>query len=741
VTLSLADILHINGGGVANAVNTTPFTVSLAAGDTTSTGSTVLVICQGGGSQGAALPGSGWARVGSFQLLGSTQRFDVFRRGPNEGLVAGETSWSFTPSSPSVQPINWAVLEIANIDADFPVDVAPTSNGVANATTGTTTLTPSTPAVGISLTSTYDGLSFVVHGSVRDDSSLTATTWSGHTNGFTEVWEGATSGGTPTTLDFALDMSISVLPVQALGTYTCTATNSATMTTTSPTNIGAAFGFTLSALGAHRAADLWMIDGAEQGTVSGAATGTVGYRLVDTLSGDVTAVAAAARSGNYGWRTAGTASVGAYRELIGAGSGNFNTTRIGSRPVLRRCFRFPTLPAADTTFWTLVLTNGTDTVTLRYITASGKLGLKINAGTEQVSDQPITANQWFAVDLLGDFRATAGSMNWQVAYNADNPAASGVAQTAAAGTINGTSIINTYRIGQTTAGVFELHDDDGVGSGTPAHYPLGDHRIVPVKVDPAGTIDFPAGTAAAFGVMTNNGTVSAFNATNARNAIDDIPPDLSGTRDALVGVTGSTSDTVRVPMDTYNAANNGVSFRGVRLIMPWWAASTAACTGTVFVHNGVDALYLLASSVSPGVTSTSIPSWITGIVRQSAGRIDWTQAKIDGLNVQLQFPDATPDHGPDAILMEIAVKSGAPRTLSGDVASVVVDPDTEGIVSITTVAPVGDVDTTLYYEVNGSPTTVAVPAGTTHVEPIGAPDAPTVNYIALYPPPEPDPVE
>lgn len=54
--------------------------------------------------------------------------------------------------------------------------------------------------------------------------------------------------------------------------------------------------------------------------------------------------------------------------------------------------------------------------------------------------------------------------------------------------------------------------------------------------------------------------------------------------------------------------------------------------------------------------------------------------------------------------------------------------------TISVSAPTG-ADTTLYYEESGTPTTVAVTGGTTHDEVINAPDAPTTNYIALYPPP------
>ncbi len=75
----------------------------------------------------------------------------------------------------------------------------------------------------------------------------------------------------------------------------------------------------------------------------------------------------------------------------------------------------------------------------------------------------------------------------------------------------------------------------------------------------------------------------------------------------------------------------------------------------------------------------------------------------------------------------------------GEVTSAVVvnrDPDSGGILTLTTTTPVGQ-GMALHYEVNTSPTDVTVSANSSRSDTIGAPDHPTVNYVAIYPDPEP----
>jgi hypothetical protein len=73
----------------------------------------------------------------------------------------------------------------------------------------------------------------------------------------------------------------------------------------------------------------------------------------------------------------------------------------------------------------------------------------------------------------------------------------------------------------------------------------------------------------------------------------------------------------------------------------------------------------------------------------------------------------------------------------GDVAvQADVDPLSGGILALDVTTP-ADRGVTLHYEVSGTPTDVAVVAGASQTELVGAPDIPTVGYVAIYPDPEP----
>jgi hypothetical protein len=221
VTLVFESVLHVNSSSSSAAISTTPVSVALVGGDTTSTGSTVVVAFLGAGTQGVTTAPSGWVKVGP--TVGSVGRLTAFRRGPTEGLVSGESSWSFTPSSGTANPLVWVVMELVGIDPDLPVDaVATTAIGLT--TTSGTTFGPAAPQ-----STTYDGMVVCLHGSDVTAGGV-PTTWSGHTGGFVEQAEQSSNDGVD-----AVDppLSVSVLPVQTLGTFGATATNSGTLCTRS----------------------------------------------------------------------------------------------------------------------------------------------------------------------------------------------------------------------------------------------------------------------------------------------------------------------------------------------------------------------------------------------------------------------------------------------------------------------------------------------------------------------------
>jgi hypothetical protein len=124
------------------------------------------------------------------------------------------------------------------------------------------------------------------------------------------------------------------------------------------------------------------------------------------------------------------------------------------------------------------------------------------------------------------------------------------------------------------------------------------------------------------------------------------------------------------------------------------------------------------------------------MVRPASGRIIWTQAVLDALAIRFGSNDATPDIGPHAVLGEAVVRKGVTEAMFGTTGDVTVtasrDPDSGGILSLTTTTPVGK-STELHYEINASPTDVTLAENSTRDDALNAPDRPTVNYAAIYP--------
>jgi len=165
-----------------------------------------------------------------------------------------------------------------------------------------------------------------------------------------------------------------------------------------------------------------------------------------------------------------------------------------------------------------------------------------------------------------------------------------------------------------------------------------------------------------------------------------------------------------------------------------WAGSTASGTIEFRAWDGTTESGLISGAL--GFTnSTTAPTWAVVVVPRPTG--GWTQAKLDALAFRVGFStDATPDEGIHAIYAEVAIQPAQTQALFGTLATQALDPISGGVVGVTVDTTTTGQAADLYYEEGGSPTTVPVAANTTTTEAIDAPDAPTTNYIALYPDPE-----
>jgi hypothetical protein len=398
--------------------------------------------------------------------------------------------------------------------------------------------------------------------------------------------------------------------------------------------------------------------------------------------------------------------------------------------VTRIRFRLDSL-SGDLELATLTDSGGASTV-VRYVSASQKIGVKVGTGTEVLSDATVTTGVFYNLDVRAMGTTTARTVDWQLDYGAGP-----VVQTQAtftAGAVLGSLVpVLGWSAAQTGTVTFAY----ALFSIIAGHYPLGDWTMVLLKPDPAGTLTL-SGTAANFALMASNATGGAWNATTARDSIDEVPPTVGASADGFCQVTAAASDYVEIPMETWQAAPTG-NIRAVRMCACGWAASATAATIGFRGWEGSAETILLAT-VDTNFDNTSTPGWVCQMYRPANG---WTQAKLDALAFRVGFSDdATPDIGIHAIYAEVAVQTTATQAMfgtSGDVTvSASYDAVTGGVSGLATATP-AERGVTLHYEVNASPTDVAVGAASSDTQVVDAPDHPTVNYVAIYPDPEPTP--
>jgi hypothetical protein len=616
---------------------------------------------------------------------------------------AGETSWTLTASAGTFT--RWTVYELAGLDLVAPVDVKMTSN--TNTGSGTTPSTGTLPR-----STTYDGLLVALHAS-RNTTSTTAPTFSAHTNGFTEMDEGDANDGTG-----SVGLSISMKTTEVLDTFECTATCSATLTATNPAGASIVCYAAEGAKQEPNVAHFWGFFPGVSSTPAGLNVGNAGSRYFETVVGSPAITI-------DGLQLTGAASA----QSVAAASITTTLQPVKAH-VTRIRFRLDSL-SGDLELATLTDSGGASTV-VRYVSASQKIGVKVGTGTEVLSDATVTTGVFYNLDVRAMGTTTARTVDWQLDYGAGP-----VVQTQAtftAGAVLGSLVpVLGWSAAQTGTVTFAY----ALFSIVAGHYPLGDWTMVLLKPDPAGTPtvfgtvgNFALITAGATGVTLTTPMLSS-----ARDAVDEWPPVVGASADGFCVITASATDYLEMPMETYQAAPNG-SVRAVRVVMPIWAASATTCTCRVIGWDGTTATTLFAEA-DPITDNSSTPGWICKMWRPVGG---WTQAKLDAAALRYGANDATPDNGPLAEGMEVAVQTTQAQAMFGVVGDVTVsasyDVVTGGVSGLATATP-AERGVTLHYEVNASPTDVAVGAASSDTRTIDAPDHPTTNYVAIYPDPEP----
>ena len=685
----------------------------------TTAGNTVILVVDVNMSGTITTP-SGFTQD-SPSTAAATNKLSVYRR---SGVPASETSWPITVSTSS--PVAWRVREYEGIDPDFPVDVKPASmQSSASASVLTAGPTPASTA--------YDGLLLCAHGA--NSPNTTPPTWSGHTGGLAETAYQSATGATT-----SAGLSVGTRPVQSLAAWSVQATCSITTGVNSTVIVYAA-------AGAKRLSTPENIWGFEWLTAAGLAVGNTGQRIFEATTGSPEIVndATKARTGSGYLRLSSTAAAENVADVGRA-------LTVGSTPraaVQRRCVRFDGgLPSVDTELFHIEPDTGGGTTVCRFVAASSKLGVKIGTGTEVLSDATVVADRWIAVDVRLVTTTTAHTCDWQVTYDATPGAGSApVVQAQASFTASAVPTAYTSRLGWTgsiTPGVPVLYDDcvDSIVAGG---YPLGDHRIRLLKVDPAATPTV-GGTVGNFALITSNATGAALTTPtlgSARDAIDEVPPTIGASADGVCQTATAATDYLGFAMATYQAAPEG-SIRAVKLLACGWAASGTAATLAIILVTSADTPPSSPTATDPGFdASTTDPAWICLMLRPTGG---WTQAVLDSLAFRVGYSsDAAPDIGIHAIYAEVAVQVAQVAPLFGEAAAAprveaVTDPLSGGVLALKTWTP-ADKAVDVTYEVSGTPTSYTAPAGSSpHTQMIGeSADATVVNRITAVYAPEPTP--
>lgn len=627
--LSDDDFIHTNSGFVAAS---TSIVVALAGADTTTAGNSVVVFWAQGAAATTAVPAG-------FVAMGTTGSSAFINCYVKSNVSDGESSWTFTVASATDHA--WIVLEVSNLETVDPID-AGTNSAQTSLSNGGTLSTGTGDSVGLS----------TVQFAVFNAAVLSGTaskSWGSFTNGFTEVEQiESTSGSNRHTLaatrtfndgDTAGFESTGTLTISTGSAIACRARMYIFREKDSPV-----------------AAPLKFHTGWEFGTHGGMVDPAIFsniYTLLGTLDEPV---------GTWGTHylvQAGSARNGGYGLSYSVSGAICNIATLGfgtASSVLGRNFRV--VSGSGVAVVATLDSTATD-LELVYDFSTNKYGLRWGSGgTPGWQDGTTDLNTWVWIDFRGRVGDTTHAAVWRLETGTDTY----TAQPAPADlTGQSVSTFSKVLIGGLSSQTLTMDVDEVVGTSIHAAYPLGVHKVVLCKVDPAGTPTV-SGTSSNFSVMTANGTLAAWNATNARNALDEVPPTVSASADGVVQTATAASDYMEFPMETYTLASDEV-IAGVRLVVALWGG-TGAGTGTLGIRgwDGTTEAALVPNTFvydagSPTAISSTEPWWNAAQWQVSGG---WTQDKLNNAAARIGYSsDAAPDMGVSAVYLEVAIRKTA----------------------------------------------------------------------------------
>jgi hypothetical protein len=615
-------------------------------------------------------------------------------------VAAGETSWTLAVASGTPQ-VTWSVFELFGVGLD-PYDtwyVTCNFCSDANSLVSSTTHDIYAPQSGTTTCLETLGISVFAATSADTTAPVISTYTMNHLS--TSVAQESTQVAQDGRANATCAMSLGVAFTSVLETDGFTAAAAV-----SPNSYLSCAQVVLYADGARFRPDYVWIFGAEIGTAtnlsvgSAAVTGTAPFNVV---VGTPEIVTTHPRSGTYGLKLSSTsAAESCAKTLADLGI----TTRTWSERF--HCYFETSLPGVDVELYSVEAGSLANGVVITYRTASQKIGVKIGTGTEVLSDTVVAADKHIGVDFRYDTRATTHTCDWQVDYDSLDTSAPPVAQTKASTSGMTAADITTVRTGWTTAITATVFYDDLVSASTFGVYPIGDQRIVPLKVDPAGTPSI-VGTTANFNTFVNNGTMSAWSGTDARARLANIPPIVGASASGVAQVTAAGSDYMLIPMETFVSAPTS-SPRAARAYLAGWAKSALAATIAVRMWDETGTPVepsSIQSALDHGFDDVSL-RWICFMIRpESDPGYLYTQAHVDAFALQLGLSgDATPDVGFCGALVELCV-TPAQTFVSSEVESgafksyMRVDPVTQATRGFLVTTPSGTRGATMMWTVDG----------------------------------------
>lgn len=630
-------------------------------------------------------------------------------------VAASETSWTFTTTVNSV--FAWYVVELSGVDEVEPLDTSAVSGAGFGATSNGGTRSTGTAPLNAALDT-------VVYGAFAAEQVAGSTeSWSGYTNGFDEVADVSAN------VNGARQLAVASKAVTGTtGTFETTATL-ATSQASTPTG---ALLVAYRAANSPIAAPLAHLAGFEWGTHGGIHSHTGSTNMLGSASNSAAGTwgtnyliqAASARTSGYGLQVVQSGAA-AYVYV-----GNLATPQAGSFGLNVRV-----VSATGTVVVASLLHTALGAVAqLLYDASASKFGVQCGTtGTTSWQSGTTATNTWVWVDL----RVRTNTSTWRAEWRLETAADTYTDQAAAELTGQSATVVDRWRLGANAAQTVTADFDDLVMSRHYVAYPLGPHQIRLLTVDPAGTPTV-SGTSSNFSVFTANGTLAAWNAANARDAVDEVPPTVSASADGVCQTAVAASDYMEFPMAAATLAADEV-IDGVRMLAPAWGG-TGTGTGTLGLRgwDGTTETTLIPASTSydagaPTAVSATEPRWQCALWQWPTG--GWTKTRLDGASLRVGFStDATPDMGCDALYLEYATRKARADTVVGESGGVVAEanlnPNTAGTRSATVDTP-ADQGATMFWDNAGTPGSQVLGVSDTHTEVFDAPDGSTIVEVGV----------